>query len=172
MADYALETAGARVVDTGETLEHIVYESPVSWVLHMISSILCRECPGASTIIRPGNLPGECWAFRGSRGEATIREISSAPRLFQLEGLEFRGDPYPHDFGTFEYDKNGKPIQYYEVLQSSSKGFNLVRLKVYSNWGHTVYTCVYRVRVHGELISDQARSTAQVNDDDLRIENE
>ncbi|XP_045763826.1 SUN domain-containing protein 1-like [Maniola jurtina] len=196
MADYALETAGARIVDTGETLEHIVYDSPVSWVLHMISSALCRDCPGASSIIRPGTLPGECWAFRGSRGEATIRllgtvhvhgvslehipphisptrEISSAPRSFQLEGLEFRGDPYGHDFGIFEYNKDGKPVQYFEVLHPSSKGFSLVRLKIYTNWGHSVYTCVYRVRIHGELVSDQSRPTSlPMKDDGLRIENE
>ncbi|XP_023953354.2 SUN domain-containing protein 1-like [Bicyclus anynana] len=195
MIDYALETAGGRVVDTGGTLEHIVFESPVSWMLHMLSSTLCRECPEVNSILRPGNLPGECWAFRGARGEATIRllgtvhvngvslehipphisatrEISSAPRLFQLEGLEFRGDPYPHDFGTFEYDKEGKPIQYFEVLHPSPKGFNLVRVKIYSNWGHIVYTCVYRVRIHGELVSDQVRPTVPPKDDDMRIENE
>lgn len=77
MADYALETAGARVIDTGDTIEHFLYESPVTWVLHVISSMLCRECPSADTIIRPGTLPGECWAFKGSRGEATIRLLGT-----------------------------------------------------------------------------------------------
>lgn len=93
--------------------------------------------------------------------------------MFQLEGLEFRGDPYPHDFGTFEYDKEGKPIQYFEVLHPSTKGFRLVRLKIYSNWGNMEYTCVYRVRVHGELAADQSRpATPVAKDDELRIDTE
>ncbi|KAJ0179264.1 hypothetical protein K1T71_004976 [Dendrolimus kikuchii] len=192
IADYALETAGARVLDTANTIEHIIYESPVSWALHVLSSWVCRQCQGARAMIRPGTLPGECWAFKGARGEATIRligtvmitgvsvehipphisptrEISSAPRLFQIEGLEFRTDPYPHDFGSFEYNKDGKPIQYFDVLHPSSKGYNVVRIRVVSNWGHPVYTCVYRVRVHGELVSGQVPRSDEAHS---RIENE
>ncbi|XP_072942128.1 SUN domain-containing protein 3-like [Epargyreus clarus] len=195
IADYALETAGARVIDTGDTTEHAIYESPVGWVLYVVSSVLCRDCPGAAAILRPGTLPGECWAFKGSRGEATIRllgtvyvtgvsiehipahisptrEISSAPRLFQLEGLEYRSDQYPHDFGTYEYKKDGKAIQYFEVQHPSTKAYNLVRFRVLSNWGHTVYTCVYRVRVHGDLALGQAPSQISKDDQELRIENE
>ncbi|KAJ8724946.1 hypothetical protein PYW07_015904 [Mythimna separata] len=192
LADYALESAGARVLDTGDTIEHVIYESPVGWALHLLTSWVCRECLGARAMIRPGTLPGECWAFKGPRGEATIRllgtvritsisiehipphisptrEISSAPRLFQVEGLENRFDLYPHDYGSFEYDKDGKPIQYFEVLYPATKGHNLVRVRVLSNWGHPVYTCVYRVRVHGELVNNPR---AVADDGDARIENE
>ncbi|XP_026748283.2 SUN domain-containing protein 2-like [Galleria mellonella] len=191
MVDYALESAGARILDTGDTLEHVIYESPVSWALHTLVGIVCSECLGARAILRPESLPGECWAFKGSRGEVTIRllgtvrltgisvehipphiaptrEISSAPRLFQIEGLEFRKDPFPHDFGSFEYDKEGKPIQYFQVMHPSLKGYSIVRLRVLSNWGHPVYTCVYRIRVHGDLVT---RSSV-TEDYDLRIENE
>lgn len=77
MADYALQTAGARVIDTGDTIEHIIYESSVGWVLHVLTSLLCRECLGANAIITPGTLPGECWAFKGSRGEATIKLLGT-----------------------------------------------------------------------------------------------
>lgn len=100
------------------------------------------------------------------------REISSAPRLIQIEGLEFRTDPYPHDFGSFEYDKEGKPIQYFEVQHPSTKGHNIVRVRVLSNWGHPVYTCVYRVRVHGDLVNGQTSRATVADDADLRIENE
>ncbi|XP_022829490.1 SUN domain-containing protein 2-like [Spodoptera litura] len=193
LADYALESAGARVLDTGDTVEHVIYESPVGWALHVLTSWMCRECLGARAIIRPGVLPGECWAFKGSRGEATIRllgtvritgisiehipphiaptrEISSAPRLFQVEGLEKRYDPYPHDYGSFEYDKDGKPVQYFEVMFPSPKGHNLVKIRILTNWGNTVYTCVYRVRVHGELVNGPRNTVG--DDGDMRIENE
>ncbi|CAG5009526.1 unnamed protein product [Parnassius apollo] len=188
IADYALESAGARILDTGDTQEYVIHDSSVGWVLHIVSALLCRECPGASAILRPGALPGECWAFKGSHGEVTIRllgtvhvtgvsvehipphisptkEISSAPRLFQLEGLESRNDLYPHDFGTFEYDKEGKPIQYFEVKHPAATGYNIVRFKVYSNWGHPLYTCVYRVRVHGELASGQLPQKLVIDED-------
>ncbi|XP_037301352.1 SUN domain-containing protein 3-like [Manduca sexta] len=195
VTDYALESAGGRVVDTGDTIEHVIHESPVGWALHTLTALVCRGCLGASVIIRPGTLPGECWAFRGSKGEATIRllgtvqvtgvsvehisahisptrEISSAPRLFQIEGLESRVDPYPHDFGTFEYDKEGKPIQYFDVLHPSTKGYYLIRVKVLSNWGHSVYTCLYRFRVHGELVPGQASHNTVMDEGDLFIEKE
>ncbi|VVD03406.1 unnamed protein product [Leptidea sinapis] len=194
VVDYALETAGGRVIDTGDTIEHFIYESPISWALYALSAFMCRECLGATTVIRPGALPGECWAFKGPRGEVTIRllgnvrvtgvslehispqisptkEISSAPRLFQVEGLEYRRDVYPHDFGTFEYNKDGKPIQYFDVKHPSNKGFDLVRIKVISNWGHSVYTCVYRVRVHGELVQKQPPKTFK-EEDYLQIDKE
>ncbi|CAH0628967.1 unnamed protein product [Chrysodeixis includens] len=192
LPDYALESAGARILDTGDTMEHIIYESPVGWALYMLTAFLCRECTGANAMIRPGTLPGECWAFKGSRGEAIIRllgtvkisgisiehipphisptrEISSAPRLIQVEGLDSRVDPYPHDYGSFEYDRDGKPIQYFEVMYPSNKGHNLMRVRVLTNWGHPVYTCVYRIRVHGDLVSPPRTS---ISDDDMRIENE
>ncbi|XP_068628064.1 SUN domain-containing protein 3-like [Battus philenor] len=192
IADYALESAGARIVDTGETKEYMIYESSVGWALHVVSSLFCRECPGASVILRPGALPGECWAFKGPRGEATIRllgsvhvtgvsiehipphisptrEISSAPRLFQLEGLASRNDLYPHDFGSFEYDKEGKPIQYFEVQHPATTGYPLVRVKIYSNWGHSLYTCVYRVRIHGELTPGQAPQKSIADEDTMPL---
>ncbi|KAF9410552.1 hypothetical protein HW555_010401 [Spodoptera exigua] len=193
LADYALESAGARILDTGDTVEHLNYESPVGWALHVLTAWMCRECLGARAMIRPGVLPGECWAFKGSRGEATIRllgtvritgisiehipphiaptrEISSAPRLIQVEGLEKRFDPYPHDYGSFEYDKDGKPIQYFEVKFPSPKGHHLVKIRILTNWGNPVHTCVYRVRVHGDLVNGPRTPIA--DDGDMRIENE
>ncbi|XP_041973401.1 SUN domain-containing protein 2-like [Aricia agestis] len=192
MADFALETTGARVIDTGSTVEHFVYESPASWMLYALSSAVSRGCVGATTMLQPGTLPGECWAFKTGSGEATIRliatvqvagvslehipahisprgDISSAPRQFVVQGLKDLNDPHPFEFGSFEYDKDGPPNQYFEV-RPTTKGYNLVRLKIVSNWGHPVYTCVYRFRVHGRLARD---NTAHATDDEeLQISNE
>ncbi|KAL4703372.1 hypothetical protein ACJJTC_011161 [Scirpophaga incertulas] len=193
IVDYALETAGGRVLDTGDTVDHVLYESPVSWALHALTSLVCRGCVGARAMIRPGTMPGECWAFKGARGEATLRllgtvrlsgisiehippdisptrEISSAPRLVQIEGLEYRGDPYPHDFGSYEYNKDEEPIQYFAVVHPASKGYSILRVRVQSNWGHPVYTCVYRLRVHGDLVPGQG--AMQADEADLKIDNE
>ena len=54
-------------------------------------------------------------------------------------------------------------------MYPSPKGFNLVRVRVLSNWGHPVYTCVYRVRVHGELVNNPR---VMADDGDGRIESE
>lgn len=77
--DFALESAGGRVIDTGDTIEHIIYESPVGYALHLLASLACRgyECYSARVMIRPGALPGECWAFKGPQGEATIRLLGA-----------------------------------------------------------------------------------------------
>ncbi|KAI5641966.1 SUN domain-containing protein 2-like [Phthorimaea operculella] len=194
VTDFALESAGARILDTGDTVEHVNYESSVSQFLHGLATLMCRghECLNARVMIRPGTLPGECWAFKGHKGEAIIRllgtiyvsgisvehipphisptkDISSAPRVFRLEGLQYRNDEYPHVFGTFEYNKEGRPIQYFEVQKPTQTGYNLVRVRILSNWGHPVYTCVYRVRIHGDLVKGQA---VKVAEDDARIDNE
>ncbi|XP_026326953.1 SUN domain-containing protein 1-like [Hyposmocoma kahamanoa] len=196
IVDFALESAGGRVIDTGNTIEHIIHESSVGYLLHLLASLACRgyECYSARVVIRPGALPGECWAFKGNQGEVTIRllgtvyvsgvslehipphmsptkEISSAPRLFLLEGLEKRGGTTSHDFGSFQYDKDGPPIQFFEVQHPAAKPYNMVRLRVMGNWGHSVYTCVYRVRVHGELHHSLAPSGV-MEEDAMRIENE
>lgn len=65
------------MVDTGDTVEHVLMESSVGWALYVLSSWVCRSCNGARAIIQPGALPGECWAFRGFKGEAMIRLMGS-----------------------------------------------------------------------------------------------
>lgn len=67
------------MIDTGNTIEHIIYESPVGYLLHLLASVACRgyECYSARVVIRPGALPGECWAFKGTEGEVTIRLLGT-----------------------------------------------------------------------------------------------
>lgn len=67
------------MLDIGDTVEHALYESPMSYALHVLAAWLCRghECQNARAMLRPGALPGECWAFKGSRGEATVRLLGT-----------------------------------------------------------------------------------------------
>lgn len=32
----------------------------------------------------------------------------------------------------------------------NERSYQIVEVRVLSNWGHPEYTCLYRVRVHGE----------------------
>ncbi|NXX80585.1 SUN1 protein, partial [Urocolius indicus] len=120
----------------------------------------------------PDMYPGNCWAFKGSQGYLVIRltmkiyptaftmehipktlsptgNITSAPRNFSVYGLD---DEYQEEgqlLGEYMYDQEGEPLQMFRVMEMSEKAFQIVELRVLSNWGHAEYTCLYRFRVHG-----------------------
>ncbi|NXY50589.1 SUN2 protein, partial [Ceuthmochares aereus] len=182
MVDYALESAGASVINTrcSETYEMRTAQ------LSLFGIPLWYQGGGARVILQVtdgDNLagvlllwgggdvnPGNCWAFRGSQGGGGVRlssiihptavtleqgggalspqgTISSAPRDFggggkrEEEGLLL---------GQFTYEHDGEPIQTLGGGADSMGTYQLVELRVLSNWGHPEYTCIYRFRVHGE----------------------
>lgn len=131
------------------------------------------------TILQPGSSPGQCWAFKGAQGSAVIKlsnpvivsqvtlehipkslspdgSVTSAPRNFEVFGLDDVDDPNPVLLGNFTYDteKIKNPVQTFQVMQGvqiDEQAFSYVELKVLSNYGHPQYTCLYRFRVHGSL---------------------
>lgn len=132
-------------------------------------------------VIQPGSSPGQCWAFKGSQGCVVIKlstpvyvsevtlehipkslspdgNIASAPRNFEVLGLEDIDDPNPAVLGNFTYDINNlkNPVQTFKVSQVQ-KRLTYIELKVLSNYGHPEYTCLYRFRVHGNI--DDKEST-------------
>lgn len=52
--------------------------------------------------------------------------------------------------GTFAYDQDGEPIQTFYFQASKMATYQVVELRILTNWGHPEYTCIYRFRVHGE----------------------
>ncbi|NXL44581.1 SUN1 protein, partial [Podilymbus podiceps] len=122
----------------------------------------------------PDMYPGNCWAFKGSQGYLVVRlamkiyptafavehipkalsptgTITSAPRNFSVYGLD---DEYQEEgklLGQYVYDEGGEPLQTFPVMDKSGNAFQIVELRVFSNWGHAEYTCLYRFRVHGKL---------------------
>jgi SUN domain-containing protein 1/2 len=60
--------------------------------------------------------------------------------------------------GDYRYDIYGSQVQTFAVQPHSSspaveeQSFSVVKLEVYSNYGHEDYTCVYRFRVHGDAV--------------------
>ncbi|NXH76848.1 SUN1 protein, partial [Hydrobates tethys] len=121
----------------------------------------------------PDMYPGNCWAFRGSQGYLVVRlsmkiyptaftvehipktlsptgNITSAPRSFSVYGLD---DEYQEEgklLGQYVYDQGGEPLQMFPVMENSENAFQIVELRIFSNWGHAEYTCLYRFRVHGK----------------------
>ncbi|WFD19770.1 hypothetical protein MCAP1_002006 [Malassezia caprae] len=59
--------------------------------------------------------------------------------------------------GSFVYDAAGPPIQTFPLSHAASAalpmGFRVVQVNVLSNYGMRDYTCLYRVRVHGEPVA-------------------
>ncbi|KAJ3616092.1 hypothetical protein Zmor_012066 [Zophobas morio] len=113
--------------------------------------------------------PGHCYALPGQGGSIGI-ELSepiiishftvehlpfaltrapSAPRAMALWGVRSSGEHT--NLGTFEYifSANSESSQTFELKEKHGP-FRIVRLEVLSNYGMVQYTCVYRVRVHGE----------------------
>lgn len=37
----------------------------------------------------------------------------------------------------------------------------MIEVRVLSNWGHVEYTCMYRFRVHGELVDESEDDTTE-----------
>ncbi|XP_066489412.1 SUN domain-containing protein 2 isoform X2 [Tiliqua scincoides] len=142
MVDYALESGGASVISTrcSET-----YETKTA-LLSLFGIPLWYHSQSPRVILQPDVYPGNCWAFQGSQGFAVIRLSSNIrPTAVTLEHISKSLSPKgtipsaPKDFQVFDEDRNAV--------------FQLVELRILSNWGHPEYTCIYRFRVHGEPIS-------------------
>ena len=90
--------------------------------------------------------------------------IKSAPKLFSVLGLSDINDPNPVVLGNFTYVIGNRPVQTFKITNSedinkaANKSFSLVELKVHSNYGNPIYTCIYRFRVHGNLTPEAKTS--------------
>ncbi|XP_030066684.1 SUN domain-containing protein 2 [Microcaecilia unicolor] len=169
LVDYALESSGASVLSTrcSET-----YETKTA-LLSLFGIPLWYQSQSPRVILQPDTNPGNCWAFRGSQGFAVVRlssrihptsvtldhiskslspkrSISSAPKEFAVFGLDEETVQEGTLLGKFTYNKDGDPIQTFQLQEKVPAVYQIVELRILSNWGHPEYTCIYRFRVHGE----------------------
>ncbi|XP_078415014.1 SUN domain-containing protein 1 isoform X2 [Cetorhinus maximus] len=168
MVDFALESGGGSILSTrcSET-----YETATA-VMSLFGVPLWYFSQSPRVVIQPDVYPGNCWAFKGSQGYLVIRlsveihpsaftlehvpkslspagNISSAPKDFNVYGLD---DEYQEEgtiFGKYTYNQDGEAIQTFFVREESLKSYQIIELRIFSNWGHPEYTCLYRFRVHG-----------------------
>ncbi|XP_069374168.1 SUN domain-containing protein 1-like isoform X6 [Paralichthys olivaceus] len=168
LADYALESGGGGVLSTrcSET-----YETKAA-LLSLFGVPLWYFSQSPRTVIQPDVHPGNCWAFRGSTGFLVIRlsmrilptafslehipkalapsgALHSAPRDFSVYGLEDERQDRGKLLGAYTYDEDGEALQTYPAAEENDQMFQIIEVKVLSNWGHQEYTCIYRFRVHG-----------------------
>ncbi|XP_040212700.1 SUN domain-containing protein 1 isoform X3 [Rana temporaria] len=168
MVDFALESGGGSILGTrcSET-----YGTKTA-LLSLFGIPLWYLSQSPRVVIQPDMYPGNCWAFKGAQGFLVVRlsmailptafslehiskslsptgNITSAPKDFAVYGLE---NEYQED-GTLLvqsiYDEEGEPLQTFYVMVENEKPFQIVELRILSNWGHADYTCLYRFRAHG-----------------------
>ncbi|XP_067830811.1 SUN domain-containing protein 2-like [Heptranchias perlo] len=171
MVDYALESAGASVISTrcSETFE------TKTALLSLFGVPLWYYSQSPRAVIQPDVHPGNCWAFKGSQGFVVIQlaarirptaftlehipksvallgSISSAPRDFFVYGLDEEIREEGLLLGRYTYDQDADSIQTFQVQNKELRAFQVIELRVNSNWGHPEYTCLYRFRVHGDPV--------------------
>ncbi|XP_077939935.1 SUN domain-containing protein 1 isoform X10 [Gasterosteus aculeatus] len=169
LVDYALESGGGSILSTrcSET-----YETKTA-LMSLFGLPLWYFSQSPRVVIQPDVYPGNCWAFKGSQGYLVIRlslrilptsfcmehipramsptgNITSAPRDFTVLGLD---DEYQEEgklLGHYTYEEDGESLQSFPVMEQNDRAFQIIEVRVLSNWGHPEYTCMYRFRVHGE----------------------
>ncbi|XP_007440197.1 SUN domain-containing protein 1 isoform X5 [Python bivittatus] len=169
MVDFALESGGGSILSTrcSET-----YETKTA-LLSLFGIPLWYFSQSPRVVIQPDMYPGNCWAFKGSQGYLVVRlsmmifptsfslehipktlsptgNITSAPKDFSVYGLENEYQEEGILLGQYTYNQDGEPLQMFQVLETTEKAFQIVELRIFSNWGHAEYTCLYRFRVHGQ----------------------
>ncbi|XP_059131435.1 SUN domain-containing protein 3 isoform X5 [Peromyscus eremicus] len=168
MADYALKSAGASVIEAGTSESYKNNKAKLYW--HGIGFLNYETPP--DMILQPDVHPGKCWAFPGSQGHILIKlarkiiptavtmehisekvspsgNTSSAPKDFSVYGILKKCEGEEMLLGQFTYNKTETTIQTFELQNAASESLLCVRLQILSNWGHPKYTCLYRFRVHG-----------------------
>nr|XP_031532719.1 SUN domain-containing protein 1 isoform X9 [Vicugna pacos] len=171
MVDFALESGGGSILSTrcSET-----YETRTA-LISLFGIPLWYLSQSPRVVIQPDIYPGNCWAFRGSQGYLVVRlsmrvhptaftlehipktlsptgNITSAPKDFAVYGLESEYQEEGQLLGQFTYDQDGESLQTFPTPKRPEGAFQIVELRIFSNWGHPEYTCLYRFRVHGEPI--------------------
>ncbi|XP_027724865.1 SUN domain-containing protein 2-like, partial [Vombatus ursinus] len=167
--DYALESSGASILSSRSSETYGTRMAIVS----LFGITLWYRIQNQRAILQPNVYPGNCWAFRGPQGFVGVRlsalihltavtlehvpkalspdsDITSAPKDFVILGLNEDSQVEGVALGQFTYENAGEAIQTFPFQGNGTAPYQLVELRVLSNWGHPDYTCIYRFRVHGK----------------------
>jgi len=169
--DFALETAGGSILATKCTETYQLSSA----VMSVMGFPFWWETNSPRIILQPGAAPGQCWAFTGSHGTVVIRlsaaihvsgiSVEHIPRLLSPDGnitsaphkmsLYAVKDPLgldlPAPLLNFTYSSLGDPVQTFLLTRPTVNRYDTVEITVNSNHGHSDYTCLYRIRIHGNL---------------------
>ncbi|GMH41280.1 hypothetical protein BSKO_09190 [Bryopsis sp. KO-2023] len=126
-------------------------------------------------VLRPGTLPGRCLPLAGSSGSIDVRlrapvaitaitlehidkriayrgQWSPAVKEFEVWGFNAtrkgKGMEGFEELGRYAFEEDGRHVQTFDMVDGKLP-VSHIRLKIISNHGSGDYTCLYRVRVHG-----------------------
>ena len=79
--------------------------------------------------------------------------IYSAPSQMSLFGVRDSSEPETvTPLLNFTYSAIGDPVQTFRLSEAdTTEKWRVVELTIHNNHGHPDYTCLYRVRVHGNV---------------------
>jgi len=169
MTDYALSSNGGTVL---ENLSSPSMQQGDESLISMLGFVLRSNRNSPQRAITADNRPGNCWAFSGDQGHLVMKlshkifvryitiehipramspsgQIRSAPREIAISALSSPTDKVGYHLAKIEYDISGPTIQMFPILHDTNFMAEHVMFKFNSNWGEE-YTCLYRVRVHGD----------------------
>jgi len=158
LQDWASEEAGGMVVESsaGYPLASLptltVLGLPIWWSSNL-----------PSLALRPGNLPGQCWAMEGSQGYLVlqlgapirisgvsfvlgknVKDASSAPRTVSISA-----EPFVEPLMNVTLPQRASEEVTFMLEEESLSSISRVKIEVLENHGNPSYTCLYRVMVHG-----------------------
>lgn len=172
LTDYALESSGATIVTTRCTKSFL--ERNIKYSIDGLLPLFFTSF-SPRIVIQPSMIPGECWSFAGAEGVMVVQlsrtiipnaftyehirkeltpdlSIDSAPKLFRVKSLRDANDKEGLLLGEYEYAKDGEPLQQFKIQNPNPIPTRFIELLILSNHGEMQYTCLYRFRVHGNLI--------------------
>jgi hypothetical protein len=194
MTDFASESVGGSILFTRCTE---VFTDNSRWFT-IFDVPITRLTISPRVVIQGTVQPGNCWAFKGSKGDLFIKLAAKiTPNSFSLEHipkeLSLTGviDSAPQNFtvygysnklditddnrlllGNFRYDNNSKStLQFFDVqFTYEDTPIQVVELKIESNAGHKELTCLYKFRVHGKLFEQIQREKLQAIQDEKVVQ--
>ncbi|CAF0803999.1 unnamed protein product [Brachionus calyciflorus] len=193
MTDFASESVGGSIMFTKCTEDYV---DNSRWITVMNLPIT-RVGVSPRVVIQGSMQPGNCWAFKGSKGDLFIKLaaritptsfslehipkelsltglIDSAPQNFSVYGYESKdyiNDDVKLLLGNYRYDNESiNTLQFFSVQNHYNKPISVVELKIESNSGNKEFTCLYKFRVHGKLYKNEQEKLTQGQTNENRNE--
>lgn len=178
--DFAMKAAGGRIIaasrtETGKPASNANF---ISWIGSVLP--YGRNGRSVDAVLEPNTKLGQCWPMDGTRGFVIIQlskpiyvshvslehvhysmavDPTTAPRNFELTGMTqadvaaFMKDDSAAKgtaLGKFAYKLGAKTVQTFPTTPVRSL-FPYARVDFTSNYGNADYTCIYRIRIHGNV---------------------
>ncbi|KAJ7321339.1 UNC-like C-terminal-domain-containing protein [Mycena albidolilacea] len=172
--DFALRSTGASVIPSLTSPTYTLRPSTLPGkILGYFTGIWVLDGCSPVTALDHDIHDGHCWPFGGSYGQlgivlgslvyidaitidhvaaaVAVGKRTSAPKDMEVWAMVEGQDNVFIRIATLQYSPNH--IQTFPVdteIRNLGIDFGVVMLIVKSNWGMGEYTCLYRIRVHGQ----------------------